>query len=111
MAIVKQYTRRVDDAGRLEALQELSATGTELTNYGVSIITSTSTGTWNLAAPVAGLRKTIVAVGSTDDITVDGNGATINGSTAVALDGTDSIDLIGTSTGAWRAITNSGALS
>lgn len=94
MAIVKQYTRRVDDAGRMESLQTVDSTG-ELSNYGVSAVTSTG-GTFTLAAPVAGIRKTIVDTGSSASTIV------VGGSTYAAP-----LELVGLSTSDWAVVSGS----
>ena len=103
MGIVKDYSRRVADAGRIDNVESIAAAGA-LKNFGLSVLTSTSTGTYNLGAPVAGLRKTVAVTGSTAAATVDGNGATINGSTSLALGPSDAVELVGLSTGAWAIV-------
>jgi|SRR5690606_23619054 len=113
--VVKQYTRRVDDAGRMEKMQNLTAasTGTQVTNFGVTVINSTQAKTFQMAAPRPGLRKAIAVVGaSTDDITtLDGDGATIAGSTAVTFDGPGGVELVGISTSAWALVGSAGLVA
>lgn len=115
MAIVKQYTRRMDDAGSMEKVQSLTAasTATIIVNYGVTVISSTQAKTFQMAAPRAGLRKSLAVVSaSTDDITtIDGNGATIAGSTAFTVDGPGGVELVGTSTGAWALLGSAGLVA
>ncbi len=96
MAIVKQYTRRVDDAGRIEAFQAVDSTG-ELTNYGVSAVSSAG-GSFTLADPVAGIRKTIVDTGSTASTII------VGGSTYAAP-----LELVGLSTSEWAVVSGSTA--
>lgn len=114
MGIVKDYNRRVADAGRIDKVQALTAasTGTPVSNYGVTTISSTQAKTFQLAAPKAGLRKTICATGGSTagDVTIDGNGATIGGSTAVAFANavSSAVELVGTSTSAWAIVSNAG---
>lgn len=116
MSITKSYTRRVHDAGRMDNVQTLTAasTGTEVTNYGVTVVSaSTQAKTFQLAAPRAGLRKTLALTGGSTagDTTFDGNGATISGSTAIsfATGVSGGAELVGISTGAWVMIANDGA--
>lgn len=97
MAIVKQYTRRVDDAGRIDDLQTVTSTG-ELTNYGVSAVASAG-GSFTLADPVPGVRKTIVDTGSTASTVI------VGGSTYAAA----GLELVGLSTSAWAVVSGSTA--
>lgn len=111
MGIVKDYNRRVADAGSLDNLQEVTSTGTELFNYGISTISGTTEAkSYSLAAPVAGLRKTIlVAAPSTGNITVtlDSTGTDFLGSTGNSIVFTGGstapvgAELIGLSTSRW----------
>lgn len=106
MAITKSYTREAHDAGRMDKIQSLTAasTGTVITNYGVTVISSTQAKTFRIAAPIAGIRKSIAVItASTDDVTTfDGNGATLlEGSTSMAIDGPGGFEMVGISTSAW----------
>lgn len=116
MAITKSYTREVHDAGRMDAVQTLTAasTGTEVTNFGVTVISaSTQAKTFQMAAPKAGLRKSLALTGGSTagDTTFDGNGATISGSTQVSFATAVSggAELVGLSTSAWAMVANDGA--
>lgn len=100
MGIVKDYSRRVADAGRRDNVESVASTGA-LLNFGLSIVSAT-TGVYTLGAPVAGLRKTVVASGVA--IAVDGGSATISGSTSQALGSGDAVELVGLSTGAWAIV-------
>ena len=115
MAVTKQYTQHMDDAGRRDKVQTLTAasTATEVSNFGVTIISaSTQSKTFQLAAPKSGIRKTIALTGGSTagDTTIDGNGATISASTAVsfATGVSGGIELVGISTAAWVLVANSG---
>lgn len=120
MGIVKQYTRRVDDAGRLDNLETLASTGSVL-NYGVSVITADG-GVFTLADPEPGLRKTILIENTTAQTTMNINNAStatvfqnstedgIVASTASA--GTARyVELVGLSTAKWGIVSMSTGLS
>jgi hypothetical protein len=112
MAITKSYTREVHDAGRMDKIQTLDSTGTAVSNFGVTVFTSTAVGVYPMDAPIAGLRKALVLTADSTSIVVDGDGATFGaGSTAIDLQGTQGADLIGLSTAAWGVIATSGTLS
>lgn len=126
MAIVKDYNRRVADAGVLDKLQLLTqaSTGTRITNYGVTVIDSNSTApdVYQMDAPRPGLRKTIVAVsGSTaGNITVNNASTSVtflnSTNDGIAFTGGPSLlqsaSLIGISTSQWAVISiDGGALA
>lgn len=104
MAIVKQYNRPVQDAGRLDATENIDSTGLALRNFGLSVISTT--GAYALGNPVAGLRKVVVGVGAStgDTAEVTGAGATIAGSTSVSVASQDAVELVGLSTAAWAIV-------
>ena len=118
MAITKAYTQEVHDAGRRDKVQALTAasTATAVSNFGVTTIASTQAKTFQLADPKPGLRKTVILTGGSTagDITLDGNGSTISGSTQVSFANAVSggIELVGLTTASWGMVaTNGGTLS
>lgn len=125
MAIQKQMLRSADVRGRMDKVQALTgaSTATEVTNYGVTSIASTAGGTagnhgFSMAAPRAGLRKTLVVdVGSTRTVSV-GLGPTTSvghvfgttNRTATFSTGAGRyrfLDLVGLSTSQWAVVGSS----
>ena len=107
MGILKQYSRMVADAGSLANVQALATTGIDVLNFGLTIVDTTEAAAFFLGAdPKAGLSKTVVFIDgpSTGVNTLDGNGATINGSTDLDLGIADAVELIGLSTAAWAIV-------
>ncbi len=107
MGVVKEYNRPVADAGRLDNVQALTSTGIDVLNFGLTTINTTEAAAFSLGNdPKAGLRKTVVMLDgpSTGVNTLDGNGATINGSTDLDLGIADAVELIGLSTAAWAIV-------
>ena len=120
MAITKQYTRHMLDAGYKEPVQVLTqaSTGTTITNYGVTTIASAASGStgihgFKLQSPHKGLRKTIVVdLNSTREVRIlpqstavtffGANNDTVTFSTGTGLRW---LELVGTSDTQW-AVTN-----
>ena len=121
MGIVKDYSRRVADAGRIDNLQSLTSasTGTQVTNYGATLINSTGSKTFQMASPKPGLRKTLVVVsdstGSDTTVTNASTSVTFLTSTgnSIAFTGggsaLQSAELVGISTSQWAVISLDGA--
>jgi hypothetical protein len=120
MGFIKNFSRVVADAGRIDALESLATTGA-VRNYGVSVITADG-GVFSLADPVGGLRKSILIENTTAQTTMNINNAStatefqnstedgIVASTASA--GTlRYIDLVGLSTAKWGVVSMSTGLS
>lgn len=120
MGIIKDYSRRVSDAGRIDDLVTHATTGA-LTNYGVSYITADG-GVFTLPDPVPGLRKTILIENTTAQTSMNINNAstatTFQNSTedgiiaSTASAGTlRYIDLVGLSTSKWGVTSMSTGLA
>ena len=119
MAIVKQYTRKVFDAGSAQNVQSLSTsdTGTTVNPYGVTTFTNGSDDkTYSLGAPIVGLEKVLlVDISSTGETTVitDSTTTTIFGTTNTALTFSTgagryrNVSLVGLSTAQWGIVSSS----
>lgn len=120
MGIVKEYSRPVADAGRIDKVVTHATTGA-LDNYGVSLITADG-GVFTLGSPRAGLRKTILIENTTAQTTLNIN----NASTATVFQNSTEdgivastasagtlryIDLVGLSTAKWGVTSMSTGLS
>ncbi len=119
MAIVKEYSRPLADAGRLDAVQSVTtSTAVILRNYGISRITQAGAAkTYELADPISGLNKTVLIdsataavgmaiVGGGDFVSapaVGGDLASSSGTTGL----TRSVVLVGLSTADWGVVSAS----
>ncbi len=123
MAIVKEYSRPVADAGRIDILETATtSTGVILSNFGVSRITQSGAAkTFQIADPVLGLRKTVLidsstaatalaTVGAGTFLASGGSGGTLTSSSGAA--GTlKSVNLIGLSSANWAVVSETTGLS
>lgn len=94
--------------GVKETITTESTAASTLANYGVSVLGSSGAVDYTLAAPVAGIRKSIVVTGASTLIkSITSNGATM-GSTAnnkASIDNAGgSLHLLGMSTSMWAII-------
>lgn len=115
-AIDKRWLRTLNKAGSIETVQTITnSTATQITNYGVTVLTSTlgSTGTtvknWIMARPVKGINKSImVDPNSTGVVQIVNYSTTVTyfGTTGNALTfstgaGTKKVHLVGLSSAVW----------
>lgn len=100
------------NASGLEQSLTSTSTGTAISAAGVTLVDSTLTKTFTIAAPVTGCFKFISVLGdaSTSDVVIDGAGVTFGNSTAVTFTnvGAGALALFGASTAAYHIISNSG---
>lgn len=122
MAVTKRYTQDIDNLGRRDKVQSLTAatTATWATNYGVTTIANSSVNnTWVLNAPKVGLRKDILFdSNSTGDLvlimpttSITYFGSTSNQVTASTGAGVKYLNLVGLSTSVWGILGRSTGLT
>ena len=123
MAIVKEYSRPVADAGRIDIVETATtSTAVTMSNYGVSRLTqSGASKSFKLQDPVQGLRKTILIDSSTAATLVitegagtflasGGSGGTLTSSSG-ATGTLKSVNLIGLSSANWAVVSETTGLA
>jgi hypothetical protein len=120
--VVKQYTRVINDAGRMDKVQTITqaSTVTRVLNYGVTVLTNSSANnTFVLDSPVAGLRKDIlVDPNSTGEVSVVNRstatiffGSTTNSVVFSTGTGVKLLNLVGLSSASWGIVGRSTGLT
>jgi hypothetical protein len=117
---------RISGGHPLTAVTSGGAVSGGIPNYGTSILASTAAGEWAMSAPVAGVRKTIIALPATSgtarvvklSTTSSGDSITILGNTGDAVSneinfnstGLMSIEMVGVSATQWKVLNASSGI-